>query len=186
MVTFSARSDTGGGFVLKSKTLMGLVGVFVIAVLVWVLLNLWYVPTLGNFSCSPWPWFVAEAQAGDEGCPGSLDEAWNNADWAMDRHEEIAKGYQTTGLYYLDDGRRHKILSGDEKGADALRAERALRVAGAPSIRGRYPAASHVEVKVDRAELSGGAVAGAAACSDLAGVVSTGKRSNYVSDFRGR
>jgi hypothetical protein len=129
---------------------MGLFGVLVAAVLVWLLLNLWYMPVLGDFSCSLQPWFVAEAQveAGDEGCPGSLDEAWNDADWAMDRYEQIASSYRTTALYYLDDGRRHNITSGDDKGPDALRAERALRATGASSIRGRYPAASHVEVKV--------------------------------------
>ncbi|MGH7606016.1 MAG: DddA-like double-stranded DNA deaminase toxin [Gemmatimonadales bacterium] len=47
-----------------------------------------------------------------------------------------------------EDGIEHEFTSGDEKGADAERARTILREIGAASAPGgRYPAATHVEVK---------------------------------------
>lgn len=111
---------------------------------------MWYKPTLGNFSCSYAPWFIAEARA-DTGndCPGSIAEAWDNSTWAMGRWSEIQDERETTGSFYGEDGARHTVVSGDEKGQDAEYANRVLREVGAQSDRsGRYPAATHVEVKI--------------------------------------
>jgi hypothetical protein len=146
---------------LKSKTMMNLLGIFVAAVVGWALLNLWYVPTLGKFSCSYTPWFVAEAQADADECPDSIKDAWNNTEWAVERFAEIRGGYLTTGLYYDESGQRHKILSGDPKGEDAQRAAKVLQVVGAPTAQdGSYPAARHVEVKIAAVMRESGASAG--------------------------
>jgi hypothetical protein len=73
---------------------------------------------------------------------------WNNAEWATDRFEDLSEEKKTAGWYCDETGQPHKILSGDEKGADAERARAVLHAKGAATAKdGTYPAASHVEVK---------------------------------------
>jgi len=128
------------GFVLK---------IVVPVAVLWFLLNFVYAPSCGRFSCSYTPswWPVASADSGS--CPESIRAAMGDADWAADRFGEIQGEQITTGLFYGEDGEKHTIKSGDERGEDAERARRVLRAVGAASAPdGSYPAASHVEVKV--------------------------------------
>jgi hypothetical protein len=79
----------------------------------------------------------------------NFSAAWDDAGWAADRFDTIKGKYDTTGIFYDEDGEPHEFSSGDEKGADAERARKVLRAVGAASDgTGSYPAATHVEVKV--------------------------------------
>lgn len=122
--------------------------IFIPALALFLLLNMLWIPHVGRFSCGVTPWFVPVARA-DSACPGSLAGAMGDAQWATDRWEEIRDERQTVGLFYDENGHRHRYESGDEKGADAERVRKVLRDVGAPQApNGSYPAASHVETKV--------------------------------------
>lgn len=113
------------------------------------LLNFVYAPSCARFSCGYEPYWLPQAKADTGVCPDKLKDVWSNAGWAAERYSEVEGSYQTTGRYYDEDGKPHKIMSGDLKGADAERARTTLRQVGAPTARdGSYPAASHVEVKI--------------------------------------
>ncbi len=58
----------------------------------------------------------------------------SDATWAADRYAEIKDEHDTSGVFYDEDGQRHGFSSGDEKGSDAERANRALRDVGLSSL----------------------------------------------------
>lgn len=139
-----ATQSTG----LPVRAVMFSLKILIPVLALFLLLNMFWIPHLGRFSCSVAPWFVPVARA-DGACPGSLHAAMADAGWAAERWEEIRDERQTVGLFYDEDGHRHRYESGDQKGADAERARRVLRDAGASRApNGSYPAASHVETKV--------------------------------------
>jgi hypothetical protein len=133
---------------LKSKTMQSLLGIFILAAVVFALMNMWYVPTLGKFSCSYEPAFVAQAHAAeDEPCQTSLRGAANDAGWAADRMAELDDEKVTTGLAYDEDGQRHRFVSGrddDEKLVRKLLQDIGFKA----DPTGRHPAATHVEAKL--------------------------------------
>lgn len=127
-----------------------LFGILVAAAVMFLLMNAGILQ-FGKYGCGIEPGINLGAPLAhaDAGCPASLNGAMSDAEWAADRYESIAKARKTAGLFYDEDGIEHEFRSGDEKGDDAERARELLRQIGAPTDRtGRYPAATHVEVKV--------------------------------------
>lgn len=138
---------------LKSRTMQSLLGLFVVAAVVFALMNMWWVPAMGRFSCSYEPAFLAAPQgvaaSTPDSCPESLRGAMTDEQWAADRVADIEDEHDTTGWFYDEDGIRHEFDSRGEAGEDAQHAREVLRSVGAPSApNGSYPAATHVEVKV--------------------------------------
>lgn len=113
-----------------------------------VVFGIWYVvghytgtSTFGCQASGP----VAHADNSD--CPGSINAAADDAQWAAARLADIPRvGTTTTGLFYDVDGHETRYTSHEDSAA--AHAADVLRQVGAPpSPIGTYPAASHVEVK---------------------------------------
>ena len=141
------------------------------AAALFILLNFFYVPSCGRFSCSYEPAWPPRAQAGSsDGCPDAIHGAMNDGQWAADRYSEIKDERDTTGVFYDQDGVRQTFASGDEKGADAELARKVLREVGARADRSDgFPAATHVEVKVAALMRERGVTAGVLVINHVGG-----------------
>lgn len=137
--------------VTRSKNSLGsLLGILVLAALLFLLLNTFGVAQVGRFGCGWTPRFnvgAPTAEAASDGCPSSVNAAASDAEWARDRADSIEGKHVTTGLAYDEDGFEHRFVSGQDR--DAAKVAEALRQLGFPTDpAGRYPAATHVEAKV--------------------------------------
>jgi len=136
----------------KSRNSLGgsLLGILVLAALVFLMLNMFGVAQLGKFGCGWEPQFnlgAPAAEAATEGCPTSLKGAATDAKWAADRIATIATEGKTVMLAYDEDGFEHRFTSGEDGDHDSVVS--ALDEIGYPRNKaGRYPAASHVETKL--------------------------------------
>jgi hypothetical protein len=112
----------------------------------WLLLNFVYAPSCARFSCGYEPaWLPQAAADGGGGCPDSIRDAANDADWAAARLESIADEKVTTGLLYDEDGMVHRFTSRAD--ADSQKALEYLRDVGFVG-RGTPMSVEHVETKI--------------------------------------
>lgn len=89
----------------------------VLAVLAWIFM----VPSCSTtFGCESAP---ATAHADSGSCPDDIDEAAEDADWAVDRMATIKDAPLTTGLLYDEDGTEIRIESGESGHAFELAME---------------------------------------------------------------
>jgi SCP1.201-like deaminase len=140
-----------------SKTLSSLIGLLVLAAVLWLLLNFVYAPSCGRFSCDYEPAWLPQAQA-DAGCPDSIRQAVHDERWLRDRLESIQDEKITTGVLYDEDGMAHRFVSGrDDAAATALKVGQDAGIfpaGGTPFI------VDHVEVKVAAVMRHGGVKSG--------------------------
>jgi hypothetical protein len=116
------------------------------AAVLWLLLNFVYAPSCGRFACGYEPaWLPQAAADSGDGCPDSIQEAINDADWAAARVKSIADKKVTTGLMYDEDGMQHQFTSGGDE--DSQAALEYLREAGFVG-RGTPMSVEHVETKI--------------------------------------
>lgn len=134
----------------RSKNSLGsLIGVLVMAALLFMLMNVFGYAQLGKFGCGWEPQFnlgAPAAHAVDDGCPESIRGAMNDAEWAAEQHAGIENEDLTAGRFFDEDGMQHRFDSSRDNAADT--ALKVGRDVGAFPARGRPNVVDHVEVKV--------------------------------------